>query len=622
MCGISGILSLRSENISKNIIHYMNESLNHRGPDDSEIYIDNKISLGHKRLSIIDLTKAAGQPMFSDDGRFIIIYNGEIYNHKELRSTLLKKGHKFHTQSDTEVALKSFVEWRLESFKKFNGMFAIAIWDKQKEILYLARDRYGIKPIYYYFYNSLFLFGSEQKAIVSHPNFRKEVNFEGVAEYFTFQNFFTDNTLYRNIKILEQGSLKIVDINKNSIKTLKYWDFSFKENNNLSKNDCLDELDKRIKDSVKRNLISDVELGSYLSGGIDSGSITSLTSKERSYLKTFTCGFDLNSASGIELGFDEREIAELMSYKFKTEHYEVVLKSGDMERIMDQIVKHVEEPRVGQCYPNFYISKLASKFVKVVLSGTGGDEFFAGYPWRYYQGSSSKSFLEFADNYYKFWIRLIPIEFHKNIFSPIRGDIKEFNSFEVFKNVFNGLDIDAKSPSQFINLALYFEAKTFLHGLLVIEDKISMANSLETRVPFLDNDLVDFAMQIPVKFKLKNISENLKADENNAVFNKNNHFKKTNDGKLILRQVMENFLPKEVLDREKKGFSAPDSSWFRGESLNYVKSKIMKKNSRIFDFLDKDLIINLLNDHMDGKKNRRLLIWSLLYFEKWLELNF
>ena len=395
MCGICGVLSLRAGDISEGTLNRMNETLEHRGPDDSNIFFDNKIGLGHKRLSIIDLSQAAKQPMFCDNDRFIIIYNGEIYNYKELRLRLLKKGYQFNTQSDTEVVLKAFIEWRLESFNKFNGMFSIAIWDKEEELLYIARDRYGIKPIYYYFYNSLFLFGSEQKAIVSHPSFKKELNLEGVAEYFTFQNFFSNNTLYKNIQIIAPGTYKIIDINNKNIKTRQFWDFHFKENHNLSKDDCLQELDKRIKESVQRNLISDVELGSYLSGGIDSGSITSLMSKNINYLKTFTCGFDLNSAGGIELGFDERETAELMSYKFKTEHYEVVLKSGDMERIMEKIVTHVEEPRVGQCYPNFYISKLASKFVKVVLSGTGGDELFAGYPWRYYQGSGSKNFEEF-----------------------------------------------------------------------------------------------------------------------------------------------------------------------------------------------------------------------------------
>tara|TARA_Y100001978_G_scaffold203158_1_gene227106 strand:+ start:12323 stop:14185 length:1863 start_codon:yes stop_codon:yes gene_type:complete len=620
MCGISGALSLKAENICEKIIIRMNDTINHRGPDNSGIYVSNKICIGHKRLSIIDLTDSAKQPMFSDDQRFIISYNGEIYNFLELKNILIKKGHQFNTKSDTEVVLKSFIEWGIESFNKFNGMFALAIWDKELELLYLSRDRYGIKPIYYYFCDGLFLFASEIKSIVAHPNFKKELNYPGVAEYFTFQNFFSCNNFYKNVHILEAGNYKIVNINESSIKTIKYWDFSFKENHNLTKNDCLEELDKRIKNSIKRTLISDVEVGSYLSGGIDSGSITSLISRKYSYLKTFTCGFDLNSASGIELCFDERDLAEFMSYKFKTEHYEVVLKAGDLERIMEKIVTHVEEPRVGQCYPNFYISKLASKFVKVVMSGTGGDELFAGYPWRYYQGLSSKNFDEFVYNYHQFWVRLMPLESYNKVFDPISNEIGEFNSIDIFKNVFAGVDTDAKSPNDFINLALYFEAKTFLHGLLVIEDKISMANSLETRIPFLDNDLVDFSSQIPIALKLKNFEDNVNFNKNPDLTNSS--FKKTNDGKYILRELMKSYLPNEVLKKEKKGFSAPDSSWFKGESLNYVTSKIMQKNSNIFNFLDRDIIFNLLNEHFEGKNNNRLLIWSLLYFEKWLELNF
>ncbi len=620
MCGISGVLSNNPQDISREIIKDMNGTLLHRGPDDTGCFIDKKIAIGHKRLSIIDLSEAAKQPMISENSRYVITYNGEIYNYKELKELLLMKGHKFRTQSDTEVVLNSFLEWGLDSFNLFNGMFALAVWDKEEEILYIARDRYGIKPLYFSFEDSRFIFASEIKSIAAHPKFIKKINNNGLAEYFTFQNFISSNTLYQNVQILEPGTYKIININQKNLKTHTYWNYNFHEDKSLTKEECVEELEFQFKRAIKRNLVADVELGTYLSGGIDSGSITSLVSRNSNYLKTFTCGFDLNSATGIELGFDERNIAELMSYSFKTEHYEIVLKSGDMERIMKDLVNHIEEPRVGQSYPNYFVSKLASKFVKVVLSGTGGDEIFGGYPWRYMHGISSKSENDFIEKYFNSWRRLLSKDEFDNLFKPLRKELNYFDPRLLFKEIFEDFKSEKNSMENYINMALHFEAKTFLHGLLVIEDKISMANSLETRVPFLDNDLVDFAMKIPIKYKIKNIFNNKEWNEND--FSQKNYFKKTNDGKNILREAMKKYLPREVYLNQKKGFSAPDASWFKGESLEYVKAKILKTNSRINDFFDPNVVKSLVNEHLIGNKNRRLLIWSLLYFEEWLDLNF
>ena len=248
---------------------------------------------------------------------------------------------------------------------------------------------------------------------------------------------------------------------------------------------------------------------------MDSGSITSIASSNIDYLKTFTCGFDLSSASGLELAFDERQKADFLSNRFKTEHYDIVLKAGDMERVMDKLIWHLEDPRVGQSYPNYYVSKLASKFVKVVLSGAGGDELFAGYPWRYYNSIDPEGISEYVENYYGYWQRLIPDRDKNKFFlrKNING-LDNKSSKNIFKKVFNEQLLKDRSSENNINQSLYFESKTFLHGLLIVEDKLSMANSLETRVPFLDNDLVDFAMKVPIKFKLKNISPKTIIDEN------------------------------------------------------------------------------------------------------------
>lgn len=308
-----------------------------------------------------------------------------------------------------------------------------------------------------------------------------------------------------------------------------------------------------------------------------------------------------------------------MSYLFKTEHYEMVLKAGDMERVLPKLTWHLEDPRVGQSYPNFYAAQLASKFVKVVLSGGGGDELFGGYPWRYYRAVVNDSFEQYVDKYYLYWQRLIPNNTIRQVFQPIWPGVQHVWTRDIFRDVFSQHDAELTKPEDYINHSLYFEAKTFLHGLLVVEDKLSMAHSLETRVPFLDNELVDFAMRVPVRCKLGNLGEVIRINENDPGGRKpSKYFQKTKDGKLLLRQAMERYIPNEVTQREKQGFSAPDASWFKGESIEYVRRELFNGHARIYEFLDRSSIQQLVNEHLDGHKNRRLLIWSLLSVEQWL----
>ena len=307
-----------------------------------------------------------------------------------------------------------------------------------------------------------------------------------------------------------------------------------------------------------------------------------------------------------------------MSYLFKTEHYEMVLKAGDMERVLPQLALHIEEPRVGQSYPNYYVAQLASKFVKVVLSGAGGDELFGGYPWRYYRAMVNSDFEQYIDKYYLYWQRLIPNTTIQEVFRPIWNSVKNVWTRDIFRDVFPKEVGDIVTPEDYINHSLYFEAKPFLHGLLIIEDKLSMAHSLETRVPFLDNDLVDFAMQVPVNFKLKNLKEVIRISENEPA-KVSKHFEKTGDGKLILRKVMQRYVPERITSAVKQGFSAPDASWFKGESIDYVRKLLFNDRAQIYDLLDCNAIQDLVTEHLEGKRNRRLLIWSLLNFEWWLK---
>ncbi len=450
-------------------------------------------------------------------------------------------------------------------------MFAFAFWDRKQKEMYLARDRYGIKPLYYSRNGNTFLFGSEIKAILAHGSYKAEMDPEGLMEYFTFQNFFTDKTLFKGVNLLEAGCyLKISQDGKYQIQ--RYWDYSFSEPETVNdEQEYLEELDRLFRQAVSRQLVADVDVGVYLSGGMDSGSITALAATEFPYIKSFTCGFDLSSASGVEISFDERQAAERMSYQFKTEHYEMVLKAGDMERVIPKLAWHLEEPRVGQSYPNYYAAQLASKFVKVVLSGTGGDELFGGYPWRYYRAVVNDDFEHYIDKCYVYWQRLIPNQVIKEVFKLIWKDVENVWTRDIFRDVFDSHAATLTRPEDYVNHSLYFEAKTFLHGLLVVEDKLSMAHGLETRVPFLDNDLVDFAMKVPVKLKLDNLDEVVKLNENKPGAKTVKYFQKTNDGKLLLRKMLSRYVPEEVIEREKQGFSAPDATWFKGESIEYVR---------------------------------------------------
>ena len=621
MCGIAGIFNANGEAASPVILRRMTDAIAHRGPDGEGFYFDSFVGLGHRRLAIIDLSPAGHQPMMTRDRDYVITYNGEVYNFQELRVELEALGHEFHSRTDSEVVLHAYIEWGEECLNRFNGMFAFALWDRRKQELFVARDRYGIKPFYYTTIGDTFLFGSEIKAILTHPNMRRRLDAEALVEYFTFQNIFTDRTLVAGVRLLSAGTFMRVALGKVAHpEPVRYWDYDFHDEDTVrDEREYLEELDRLFRQAVTRQLVSDVDVGAYLSGGMDSGSITAIAARQLPYLKTFTCGFDLHSASGLELSFDERSKAEYMSYLMKTEHYELVLKAGDMERIMPELSWHIEEPRVGQSYPNYYVARLASKFVKVCLSGAGGDELFGGYPWRYYRAVVNDDFEHYIDKYYLYWQRLVDNSTLHKMLKPIWGDVQHVWTRDIFKGVFKRHADQLTRPEDYINHSLYFEAKTFLHGLLVIEDKLSMAHGLETRVPFLDNDLVDFALRVPVRMKLGNLGEVVRLNENEFREKQAVYFEKTRDGKLILRKLMERYIPTEVTQRAKQGFSAPDASWFRGESIDYVRRELLNGHRPMYEFLDRGAVHELINEHIEGKQNRRLLTWSLLNFDQFCQ---
>ncbi|WP_319762401.1 asparagine synthase (glutamine-hydrolyzing) [Maridesulfovibrio sp.] len=619
MCGVVGFYNFSGAPADLGVVERMAETIRHRGPDGLHAVSKGSVGLGHVRLAILDLTEAGKQPMQTADGLFSIVYNGEVYNFAEIRRELVSLGYEFQSRTDTEVVLNAYREWGRKCVSRFNGMFAFCILDNVRQDLFFARDRYGIKPLYYGVFNKTLLFASEAKAFTVHPAFSAKLDLHAFTEYLTFQNILTERTFFDGVSVFPAGCTGVCSMSGDgTVEISRYWDFDFSESDySCSQEEAKEELDFLFCQAVRRQLVSDVELGAYLSGGIDSGSITAVAAKELPCMKSFTCGFDLNSASGIELGFDEREQAEFLSYLFKTEHYEVILKSGDLERIMPRLAWHIEEPRIGQSYPNFFASKLASHFVKVVLSGSGGDEIFAGYPWRYYRALQCDGFEDYIDQYYTFWQRLIPNNKLRPLLAPVESETRHIWTRDVFRSVFGPHTSSPQTPAESINRSLYFEAKTFLHGLLMIEDKLSMAHGLESRVPFLDNDLVDFSQKLPVHFKLQNLTKNVLLNENEHS-KPRKFYRKYKDGKYLLRSAMERHVPNRISTAAKKGFSGPDASWFRGESLKYVQDFLLSREARVWEYLDYSTGTELVNEHLSGVENRRLFIWSLLSIEWWL----
>jgi asparagine synthase (glutamine-hydrolysing) len=429
-------------------------------------------------------------------------------------------------------------------------------------------------------------------------------------------------TLFEGVIMLPPANTVSINSKSSGVKHNSWWDYNFSDpDNTITFDDAKSETERLFRNAVARQMISDVPVGSYLSGGMDSGSITALASKHVNRLATFTCGFDMSEVTGVEANYDERRDAELMANHFKTEHYEQVLNAGDLKWSLPRVVYHLEDLRVGMSYPNYYISRLASKFVKVCLQGTGGDELFGGYPWRYYRVFKSLSQTEFFDSYYEFWQRLVPDNekvklFSSNVYNQI--DLREPR--EIFERVFTFNDkLKYSTPEEHINNSLYFESKTFLSGLFLVGDKLAMANGLEERFPFMDNDLVNFAQKVPIRHKLGNL-ENMKRIDENDFKKKSQAYKTYDDGKNVLRKAMLDFIPEKILNRNKQGFSAPDESWYRGENAAYIKELLLSKRTVSADYINQDYIKEIVDDHINNHVNHRLLIWSFMNFEWWCRI--
>lgn len=623
MCGIAGVFNLNGAAVTSSEIKRMTDAIAHRGPDGEGIYLDQNAGLGHRRLAILDISPRGAQPMSSHNGEWIIVFNGCIYNFKELRKDLESKGSRFISTSDTEVITEGLAHYGPEFFERMDGMFAIGAWNKNKKELWISRDRFGVKPLYYSFSNGVFLFSSEIKAMITHSSFRVELNYDAMNEYFTFQNMFSYQTLFKGVYLLPQANTVCVNSATTEIIHKSWWDYDFsRTDETMDFEDAKTETERLFSQAVERQMVADVPVGSYLSGGMDSGSVTVAASRHVSRLYTFTCGFDMSQVTGVEANYDERRDAELTANYIKSEHYEQVMNAGDLRWSLPKLVYHLEDLRVGMSYPSYYISRLASKFVKVCLQGTGGDELFGGYPWRYYRIFKSLDRQDFLNQYYDFWQRLVKDEDKSSLFTQSTySKLTNINEIRpIFEKVFLFNDkLKYDRPEEHINNSLYFEIKTFLPGLLLVGDKLSMAHGLEERFPFMDNALVDFAMKIPVKHKLGNL-EHMKRIDENSYQDKKKIYTEYDDGKNVLRKAMLGFMPEQIINRKKQGFSAPDESWYRGENAAFMKELLLDKKTVSSEFISPAFTERIVDEHINKKINHRLLLWSFMNFEWWCRI--
>ena len=592
MCGIAGVLRLDGAPVDCEDIKAMTDAIAHRGPDGEGQWCEGNIGLGHRRLAIIDLSADAAQPMHSADGRYVITYNGEVYNFRELRRDLEKSGSRFRSYSDTEVVLEAVARWGLdEAVRRFNGMFAFAIWDLQEKRLLLSRDRYGIKPLYIWNSPNQIAFASEPKAFRSLPGFVALPDAHGIAEYLTFQNILSERTFTKNVSVFPPGHWGEFDLEAGVLSTRQYWDFHFEEPATASSEaDYAEELRRLLGQAVDRQLVSDVEVGAYLSGGLDSGSIVALAARRLPLLKTFTVGFEMDDVHSDERHFDERGAAEDISAFVGSTQFEAIIGARHVSRCLPELVRSMEEPRVGQSYPNYYAAALASRFVKVVLAGTGGDEVLGGYPWRYPLNAKSSS----DSWHYKVWNRVLSEGEVRELLAPVANELSDFDSRSLHRTIYGeSPTVETEGNPSATLRALYFEAKTFLHGLLAVEDRLGMAHGIETRFPFLDNDLVDFAMKLPQHVRFVGIDTSPPGN---------------GGGKQLLRRLACDLLPPGRAEAGKQGFSAPDSLWLL-EPLMEEAGRFAHRDSR--NVFDPRVVQRLATRAAEGGQSR-LLSWSLL----------
>jgi len=609
MCGICGFYGFKDDKL---IIDMLN-SIVHRGPDDYGIYRENNIALGHRRLSIIDLKKGK-QPIFNENKNIVIVYNGEIYNYKELRNELEKKGHRFYTNTDTEVIVHAYEEYGKKCLEKFDGMFAFALWDSVKKILFLARDRMGMKPLYYYKKGKKFLFASEIKAILEYSKIKPKPEPKAICDYFTYHYIFGDKTYFKGIKLLQPAHYII--ISDGSFKIEKYWDLCYKPQN---QKDVVKKFYRTLRKAVKRHLISDVPVGSTLSGGFDSSSISVIASEMvKKKLSVFTIGFKEGGR------YDERPLARKVSNDINVRVFEKTINPETFKTLGKKMIYFLDDPRNGSpTFSQYHLAELISKHVKVVLTGHGGDELFAGYhvfkafyfldqikknPFKIFKLFRLFKTHELLRGLYFIFFPIFDSEVRKTglfvVFSRRERKkifTKEF--YSLIKNYKPEKIKEVPQNSSFTERALHTYLKIYLPTLLLVQDKMGMAFSVEARIPLCDNKILELSLKIPMREKLKN-----------------------NQLKYIIKEAMKSKLPKALYNAPKKGFPTPFALWFSKELKKYIYNLLLNGSCVKKKIFNKKYVKKLLDKYCYLKKDTPLSligvnkIWCLLTTELWFRI--
>ena len=620
MCGINGIAfsSKSKREINRRVLANMRDVITHRGPDDFGEFIDENIGLGHRRLSIVDVAHGH-QPMFNEDKSCVIIYNGEVYNHADYRAELTAKGYKFQTHCDTETILHLYEEYGAKCVEKLRGMFAFAVWNRREKSLFIARDRLGVKPLYYVHdeQGNLF-FASEIKSLLQANAIKPEINYNALPDQLANHGTSAEETLFKNVKRLLPGHILLWHDGKITIE--QFWDVSFEpKQEEKSDKDFVDEWRELFKESVKLRLMADVPLGMFLSGGIDSSAICAMMAQMVSEpIKTFSVGFKEREAN-------EFEYARIVSKAFKTEHHEITITPKQFFNELPNLVWHEDEP-LGfiASVPLYFVSLLAQSYVKVVLTGEGSDEILGGYG-RYQKtltllryGKKYETLTpNFLRNIVKNNVENLPMSQKlKRTFLSRSADIENlyFDNFAIFtkqmqekllttetkariseKNPYNELQnwLEQTDAQDLLDQLLYADTKTYLHELLMKQDQMSMAASIESRVPFLDHKLVEYTAKLPQKFKIRR-----------------------KETKWILREAMKGILPEEILTRSKMGFPVPIGNWFRGEFKHIVDEYVLGERSLSRGIFEPDFVREIVQRHNAGEDHAERL-WFLVNFEIW-----
>lgn len=618
MCGFAGLINT---SFDFNDLKKMGDALSHRGPDDEGYYISNHIGLVFRRLSIVDIAMGH-QPMLNEDESVVVVFNGEIYNHTELRRELVNKGYNFRTNhSDTEVIIHGWIEWGTKLFNRLNGMFAIGIWCVKTQSLILARDRYGIKPLYYTLDSAFgLIFGSEIKALLASNKLVCKPSYHGILEYFSFQNLWQTNTMFNDISQAEPGCYYIYR-NKH-LTCYRYWDLEFKRSRKDSLKELANEHREILCRAVHRHIAADVPVSTYLSGGIDSAAITIAAHQFHPNIKAYSCIFDLSKVAE-QAHFDEREYSRLIAKEYSIDRVEHIISPYALMECIDDYVYALEDLRMGMGYVNYLIAQRVAMDTKVVLSGTGGDEYHGGYVGRYealgltnhIRKKSNRllnlPLMEKLTRYgKKHKLSLLGNSEREHLYKSILNSVFKQHQFEqIFSKDFlaHAVDFDANGiMDKFLKAAptddwfdkvLYVDAKTYLTGLLSFEDKVSMAHSLETRVPLMDNELIDFILDVPKEYLCQG-----------------------GVGKVIFRESVKPWVPRSIYNKPKMGFGPPDADWYRNELRNWISDELSVKKLEQQSVFNPSYVNNMLEQHFSGRVNNTYIIWTILNFQRWCSI--